>query len=249
MTLEKRAYFPYANLKPLAEIADGIDALIREDPNQDGISVAELGAYENHNLTPRLAVTGAEYKPMRPEYHTKSSVIGRIALDVSMSAGGEYSYFDIDPLELANVESVSYSSEIVDELPVLEVKRQRGELLLDEVRQQVLAEVRRQQVFLDEVDLGSEARRQVFLAEVDPGSYPPQLETRRFFSQYRVSMYNEDGGYTVCNNEEIYKILRKKKDGKCIYRIVVKNGVRANRIHHGKHRKCIMYMDQKDPSS
>jgi hypothetical protein len=58
-----------------------------------------------------------------------------------------------------------------------------------------------------------------------------------------VSIYNGDVGHGVCNNEKIYRVLRKKKDGKCIYRIVVKKGVRANGIAHGKHRKCVMFID------
>jgi hypothetical protein len=72
-----------------------------------------------------------------------------------------------------------------------------------------------------------------------------QQEARNLQSKKaHLSIYSEDGGYAVCNNEKIDKILRKKKDGKCIYRIVIKNSVRANRIHHGKHRKCIIYIDR-----
>jgi hypothetical protein len=60
-----------------------------------------------------------------------------------------------------------------------------------------------------------------------------------------VSIYSGGkGGYGVCDNEKIWKVLRKKKDGKCIYRMVVKKGARANRIAYGKHRKCVMYIDQ-----
>jgi hypothetical protein len=59
-----------------------------------------------------------------------------------------------------------------------------------------------------------------------------------------VSIYNGEKGHGVCNNERIWRVLRKKKDGKCIYRIVIKKGARANRIAHGKHRKCVMYIDR-----
>jgi hypothetical protein len=236
LTLEKRDLYPASPDAKLAEIADGIDALIGEDLGQDGISVAELGEWvdENHNLTPRLEVTGVKYKPKQPEYHTESSVIGGIALDAWMSAGGEYSYFDLKPEQLATVESVFHISTLVDELPVSEVKEGNFVQILDEVRQRAFEEVRQQDP-----------------ADVDP--YPLDLVSSQFDplidplrSQYhRLSIYNGEKGIDVCNNEPIWRILRKKKDGKCIYRIVVKNGVRANRIHHGKHRKCIMYMDRK----
>ena len=59
-----------------------------------------------------------------------------------------------------------------------------------------------------------------------------------------MSIYNGEVGHSVCNNEQIYRILRKKKDGKCIYRIVVKKGVRANQIAHGKHQMCVMFIDR-----
>ena len=224
LTLEKRDLlypaYPDANL---VEIAAEIDDLIWQD--QDGVTLNEVGVWldENHNLT--QAVTGVKYKPREPAYHTESIVTGGLKLDVWMSAGREYTYVDLEPVELANVESVSHISTIVNERPESEVKGRSAIQLMEEVRQQVWEEVRRQALF----------------AEVDPDPLDPE----RFFSQYLVSVYSMDGGLTVCNNEPIWRILRKKKDGKCIYRIVVKNGVRANRIHHGKHRKCIMYLDQK----
>ena len=214
----------------LEEIADGINQLqlLQDDPDNPGVSLSELADwFEQKPADADLAVAGVEYNPIRPEYHTDSSVTSGVEIDVWMSVGGENSYFDLDP-ELGNVESVVHSSTLVNELPVSEVKGEKFAQSLDEVRQQVLEEVRRQQGF----------------PEVDPD--PPISEI--FFSQYHrlsiLSIYNEDGGYAVCNNEPIWRILRKKKDGKCIYRIVVKNGVRANRIHHGKHRKCIMYLDR-----
>ena len=208
----------------LEEIADRIDVLIGEDPDQDGISVAGLVDWleENHNSKHHLMVTGVEYNPRQPAYGTKSSVIGGVEIDVWMSARGKYSLFDIDPLELGTVESVSHISMLVGEEPL--VKRTSFAQTLDEVRRQAVV---------------YEVRRQAVMAEVD--REPPRLESQIF----RVSIYNGEKGYGVCINEVIYKILRKKKDGKCIYRIVVKNSVRANRIHHGKHRKCIMYLDQK----
>ena len=59
-----------------------------------------------------------------------------------------------------------------------------------------------------------------------------------------VSIYNGEKAYGVCDNERIWRVLRKKKDGKCIYRIVIKKGAMANRIAYGKHRKCVMYIDR-----
>ena len=232
LILEKRhlADSPYTNLP---EIADGIDGLIGEDLDQDGISVAELAAWvdENPNLTPDLVVTGVKYKPKRLAYNTKSSVTSGLKIDVWMSARGEYSLFDLKTKDLSsNWQSVVHSSTIVDELPEpeSEVKIERFAQLVDEVRQAALDEVKREK--LDEVDL-------------DP-SKQQELYDGVFLSIYSEELYNGEEGYTVCNNEEIHKILRKKKDGKCIYRIVVKNGAMANRIYHGKHGKCIMYIDR-----
>jgi hypothetical protein len=221
----------------LVAIVDEIAVLIRED--QDGISVAELADWlgENHQLDPALMVTGAEYKPKVEGYNTESSVTGGLKIDVWMSADGEYSLFDLDPadqFQLANVESVVHSSTLGDGLPESEVKRGSFAQLLEEVRQQKLEGA------LDEVG------RADLMAEVDPLRYDPSQYP--LSSQYRVSVHSAgEGGYGVCNNEKIWRVLRKKKDGKCIYRIVVKNSVRANRIHHGKHRKCIMYIDRYAP--
>jgi len=197
---------------PPRAIVDEIVALIRED--QDGISVAELAGWleENHQLNPEeLMVTGAEYKPKENGYNTESSVTGGFIIDVWMSAGGGYSFFDLEPqYQFENVRSVVHSSTIVgDDEIKSEVEERDFVQILEEVRQQ-------------------EARN---------------LQSKKA----HLSIYSEGGGYAVCNNEKIDKILRKKKDGKCIYRIVINKGVRANRIHHGKHRKCIIYIDRYSP--
>jgi hypothetical protein len=71
-----------------------------------------------------------------------------------------------------------------------------------------------------------------------------KIQPARLREHVLVSVYNGEKGIAVCNNEVIWRILRKKKDGKCIYRIFVKNGARANQIVRGKHRKCIMYLDR-----
>ena len=225
-------YLPGADLAgdnpPRAElvaIVDEIAALIRED--QDGISVAELANWleENHQLDPTaLMVTGAEYKPNENGYNTESSVTGGFIIDVWMSACGGYSFFDLEPqYQFENVRSMVHSSTIVGD---------------DEIKSEV--EERGFVVILEEV------RQQYIIQEADE---PEQLQEARNLQSKKahLSIYSEDGGYAVCNNEKIDKILRKKKDGKCIYRIVVKNSVRANRIHYGKHRKCIIYIDRYSP--
>ena len=168
-TLEHLADLPYANPKELEEIADGIDGLIGED--QDGISVAEVATW-----VPELAVTGVKYNPRQLAYNTKSSVTSGLEIDVWMSADGAYSLLDLDPAELANVESVGHSStqRVIDEEPQSEVKGEKFAQILDEVRGQVLAEVRRQALF----------------GEVDPG----------YISQHRVSIYNGEKGIDLCNN-------------------------------------------------
>ena len=214
---------PDANPKQLAEIVAGIDALIGQ--YEDGISVDELIDWSDEKTNPvvqDLMVTGVEYKPTEQGYNTESSVTGGFEIDVWMSADRAYSLFDIKPEQLVNVESVVHSSTIEDEmLPKSEVKQRISFAgILEEVRQ---------------ANLMKATLRQANLAEVDP------LEQ---YALWNLSIYNEDGGHAVCNNEEIHKILRKKKDGKCIYRIVVKNSVRANRIYHGKHQKCIIYLDR-----
>jgi hypothetical protein len=212
------SFLPDANpkpLTPLVDIADGIDAFIEQ--YEDGISVDELLDWSDEKTNPvvqDLIVTGVEYQPTEQGYYAESSVTGGFEIDVWRSADRAYSLFDIEPEQLANVESVVHSSTIGDDedemLPKSEVK---------------------QRIFF--AGILEEVRRA--LAEVDP---------LKQYAIWNLSIYNEDGGHAVCNNEEIHKILRKKKDGKCIYRIVVKNSVRANRIYHGKHRKCIIYLDR-----
>ena len=212
LTLEYLAGADLAGDNPprdeLVAIVDEIAALIRED--QDGISVAELADWleENHQLDPEeLIVTGAEYKPKENGYNTETSVTGGFKIDVWMSEGGGYSFFDLEPqYQFENVRGVVHSSTIVGDDEKPKVEERNFVVILEEVRQQ-------------------EARN---------------LQSKKA----HLSIYSEDGGYAVCNNEKIDKILRKKKDGKCIYRIVIKNSVRANRIHHGKHRKCIIYIDR-----
>ena len=214
----------------LAEIADGIDELLQDD-GEVGLSKVVDWFEQNPRGYPALVVAGAEYKPKQLAYDTKSSVTSGLKIDVWASKSGEYSLFDLKTKDLSsNWQSVVHSSTIVDELPEpeSEVKIERFAQLVDEVRQAALDEVKREK--LDEVDL-------------DP-SKQQELYDGVFLSIYSEELYNGEEGYTVCNNEEIHKILRKKKDGKCIYRIVVKNGAMANRIYHGKHGKCIMYIDR-----
>ena len=62
-----------------------------------------------------------------------------------------------------------------------------------------------------------------------------------------MSVYNSVEKHLVCSNEKIHKIMRKKKYGKCIYRIVVKHGVAARQIAYGKYQNCTLYLDNIQP--
>jgi hypothetical protein len=93
----------------------------------------------------------------------------------------------------------------------------------------------------------SEVKERSLIAELDEMREPnlgvvPDDESLARYGY--VSIYNGEKGHAVCDKERIWRVLRKKKDGKCIYRIVIKKGARANRIAHGKHRKCVVYIDR-----
>ena len=62
-----------------------------------------------------------------------------------------------------------------------------------------------------------------------------------------MSVYNSVEKHLVCSNEKIHKIMRKKKYGKCIYRIVVKHGVAARQAAYGKYQNCTLYLDDIQP--
>jgi hypothetical protein len=200
----------------LPEIADGIRGLLQDDPDGE-VSLSEVADWieENHQLRPDLMVTGVEHVAQRSEIETSISVTSGIVVDVWPSENGTYIYLDLDP-EIENVQSLVNISRLVGDAPLSEVKENLLVMELDEIR-------------------GKAELREAELAVVPGG--------RRRVAHVSVHSAGE-GGYGVCDNEEIYRVLRKKKDGKCIYRIVVKKGVRANQIAHGKHQTCVMYIDQ-----
>jgi hypothetical protein len=71
----------------------------------------------------------------------------------------------------------------------------------------------------------------------------PQEDALRGYQNQIMSVYNGEYKHVICNNEQVHKIMRKKKDGKCIYRIVVKHGVAARQIAYGKYQNCTFYLD------
>jgi hypothetical protein len=71
----------------------------------------------------------------------------------------------------------------------------------------------------------------------------PQEDALRGYQNQIMSVYNGENKHVVCNNEQVHKIMRKKKDGKCIYRIVVKHGVAARQMAYGKYQNCTFYLD------
>ena len=71
---------------------------------------------------------------------------------------------------------------------------------------------------------------------------------QQIFQEYPImSVYNSVDKHVVCNNEKIYKIMRKKKDGKCIYRVIVKHGVAAKQLAYGKYQNCTLYLNDIRP--
>ena len=50
-------------------------------------------------------------------------------------------------------------------------------------------------------------------------------------------------GVVKCDRESVSKVLRKKKGGKCIYRLVVDHGKKVKTTHPGKHDRCVMFID------
>ena len=91
-------------------------------------------AVDHHNY-PIAQITvdsKQQYNPRQLAYNTKSSVTSGLEIDVWMSADGAY-LLDLDPAELANVESVGHSStqRVIDEEPQSEVKGEKFAQILD----------------------------------------------------------------------------------------------------------------------
>ena len=228
LTLEKRAVSstpdPAAGnvddyVGDISQITDGITQLLEEE---DLKSLSELAKWLEENPPSsglELVVTGAEYIPVRRKIETLNSVTGVIGLNAWKSTNGEYTCIDLEPAEkLANIMSVVH----IPGSFMSEVKKVSFLGELDEIKQKASEEFRR-------------ATLRQAADEITPE-----------YEAY-VSVYNVEGGHNVCSNEAILKIMRKKKDGKCIYRIVLKKSAMANRINHGKYGKCILYINQNIP--
>jgi hypothetical protein len=210
------AAFPDDVSADLEEMAANIDELV-QDYLDGEVGLSEVAAWVDQNQEyPNLVVTRVDHvAPQHAAYGTSSSVTGEIKIDAWASKNGEYSFIDLEPRDLANWQSMVYKSTL-----------KKGPDGTDET--EIMSEVKEQDI----AHIMEEIRQEVQYGSV-------------YQHEAYMSVYSEEGGYVVCNNEEIYKILRKKKDGKCIYRIVVKKGARANRIYHGTHRKCTLYIDRK----
>jgi hypothetical protein len=59
-----------------------------------------------------------------------------------------------------------------------------------------------------------------------------------------VSILGVDG-VVKCDRERVSKVLRKKKGGRCIYRLVVDHGNKVKTTHPGKRCDCTMYLDER----
>ena len=225
LTIEKEEDIPDLNgaVDPeqtnLEVIADEIRELLQEDPDKY-VRLEEVVDWiaENHQLSPDLMVTGADYMAQRAAYETSSSISGIAQMDVFESKNRKYVLIDLMS-EIENVQSLVNISILVNDKPVSEVKESYFVEELDEIRRK--AELRGRQAQLAVVPSGGQ---DVFL-----------------------SIYNGEKGYAVCNNERIDRVLRKKKDGKCIYRMVVKKSAKANQIAYGKHQTCVVFIDQQQP--
>jgi hypothetical protein len=218
--------FPDDVSADLEEMAANIDELVQDDLDKY-VSLSEVADWIAEKELPNLKVTGAEYVAPQHAYETSSSVSGGIDIEIWASKNGESWFIDLEPRDLANWQSVVHRSRFA--AAAVEAEPGQADQIMSEVRNRLVVEIM------------EEVKRQIMAQEVDPSKQQAGV----FLSIYSEELYSEEGGYAVCNNEAIYKILRKKKDGKCIYRIVVKKGARANRIYHGTHRKCVMYIDRK----
>jgi hypothetical protein len=202
----------------LAEIADGIKERLVGYPEGD-VSLIEVADWLAEKELPGLMVTGAGYVAQRQAYETSISVSGGLGIEAWTSKDGNYKILDI--IDIENVKSLVNRSLLAEDAQTHHLR---------EINEQMLV------THLDE------------LREIGLGVVPvPDDESLARYGN--VSIYSrgklfsgEKGGYAVCNNEQIWRVLRKKKDGKCIYRIVMKKGVRANRMAYGKHEKCVMYI-------
>lgn len=84
-----------------------------------------------------------------------------------------------------------------------------------------------------------------------------QLEKMRALGQEGVMLPGQQGGYGAdvtifgvdgvvkCDRERVSRVLRKKKGGRCIYRIVVDHGNKVKTTHPGKRCDCTMYLDER----
>jgi hypothetical protein len=67
-------------------------------------------------------------------------------------------------------------------------------------------------------------------------------EDRKGFAAH-VTIVGVDG-VVKCDRERVSKVLRKKKGGRCIYRLVVDHGNKVKTTHPGKRCDCTMYLDE-----
>jgi hypothetical protein len=199
----------------LEAIVANLKELLGNDPDRD-VPLSEVTTWVDQNQGEiELKVTGADYMAPQQPTETSTSVSGIAQMDVFESTDGKFVFIDIKP-DIENVKSLVYRSRRLAEdalEPDSEVKERSFAAELDDLRE-------------DEFGVVSGGRRVAYVSIYSRG---------KLFS-------GEKGGYAVCNNEQIWRVLRKKKDGKCIYRIVMKKGVRANRMAYGKHEKCVMYI-------
>ena len=78
-------------------------------------------------------------------------------------------------------------------------------------------------------------RLQLGREDSDPHTYPYQAI---------MSIHSVKDGIVKCDREQVLKVLRKKKGGRCIYQVVVDHGNKSKTTHPGEHSDCTIYIDE-----
>ena len=80
-------------------------------------------------------------------------------------------------------------------------------------------------------------------ARLGQGGFPLLGQQEQLYGA-DVTIFGVDG-VVKCDRERVTKVLRKKKGGRCIYRIVVDHGNKVKTTHPGKRCDCTMYLDER----
>jgi hypothetical protein len=217
LTLTAAASVEDQEPEPAIDIADAINEAIWE--SDKGIELPDiddvLAESGQDIVVERYGVTGVDVFNRFPELaQTKSSVAREIGVTISSSSNGKITLIDIDQGFQKSLGRVHVYKSALNDSGV------KDEETGDESFGLQLEHIRRS------LALGQDGK---------------ELGQERVYGAH-VTILGADG-VVKCDRESVSKVLRKKKGGKCIYRLVVDHGKKVKTTHPGKHDRCVMFID------